>query len=184
MYRYYGMELYHYGVQGRSGRYKWGTGSRPYQRLEKPKRQNFFQRRKTQRLEKQRAERAESVRKATEEKERLRSKKEEILNKGTASEILQYKKEFDLTNQELKNALERIQTTDSLRKYAEKDIKTGWDAMNDAMKKVDMVTNWANIGGSALNAIEMYLKYFDGDKEAFKNVKKSGGDSKKKPKGS
>lgn len=27
-------ELYHFGVQGRSGRYPWGSGYRPYQRLE------------------------------------------------------------------------------------------------------------------------------------------------------
>lgn len=28
-------EIYHYGMPGRSGRYKWGSGDRPYQRLEK-----------------------------------------------------------------------------------------------------------------------------------------------------
>ena len=28
-------EIYHYGIKGRSGRYPWGSGDRPYQRLEK-----------------------------------------------------------------------------------------------------------------------------------------------------
>ena len=36
MYRYppRSNEIYHYGIQGRSGRYPWGSGQRPYQRLE------------------------------------------------------------------------------------------------------------------------------------------------------
>lgn len=36
MYEYYPRpdEIYHFGVQGRSGRYPWGSGDRPYQRLE------------------------------------------------------------------------------------------------------------------------------------------------------
>lgn len=28
-------EIYHYGMPQRSGRYAWGSGDRPYQRLEK-----------------------------------------------------------------------------------------------------------------------------------------------------
>lgn len=186
MYQYYGTELYHRGVQGRSGRYKWGSGARPYQRLEKPKRQNFFQKRKAARQEQKRLEAMNVSAKEAAEKVKRMQKKEEILNKGSASEVLKYKEEFGLTNQELQNALTRIKTTSELSSYAAKEYKSGWDAMNDAMKKVQYVNNWTTTGVNALKSIKTVMEFIDEASKSAENAKKKGSDGgdKQKTKGS
>lgn len=173
MYRYYGTELYHYGVQGRSGRYKWGSGGRPYQRLEKPKRKvGLIKRIKSRNVEKQRLEKEKEEKKAAEEREKLKAAKEKILTKGTASEVLEYKNKIGLTNQEMKDALDRIRTTDDLRKYAAKDIKTGWDTMNNTAKKIKDVNVLTSAGIDAYRNLKTIMQFID---EASKETKKSKG---------
>lgn len=170
MYKYYGAELYHYGVAGRSGRYPWGSGGRPYQRLEKPTRRvGIIKRIQTRKLEKQRVEKEAS------EKERIKrqQRKEEILGKGSAAEVLNYKKEFGLSNQEMTEALTRIRLTDELRKYADKDIKTGWDVMNATAKRMKDINFFTSVGIVGYKNLDTIMKIIDeGSKKAEKEKTK------------
>lgn len=165
----YNNELYHYGTQGRSGRYKWGTGNRPYQRLETAKvkkyKKSLPKRISEKRAEKKAAKEKEKADKKIREVEEERKKylaqqkylkdtlnKEELLKEGKASEILKY--ESVLTNQELQEALNRINTRASLAKISANEIQTGWKKMDEAMKKVKNINDWTSTGIAAAKNIQ------------------------------
>lgn len=122
--RVYHDDLIHFGIKRRSGRYPYGSGERPFQgeggRLSRRKKEvkKTFQ--------------------SEEEKQKF------LKTASSATEIIQYQDE--LTNNELQNALNRIKTTRELRNISKREINAAWDAVDDAMKKVGKVKNWANIG--------------------------------------
>lgn len=171
MYRYYGSELYHYGIAGRSGRYPWGSGGRPYQRLEKPKNKvNIIKRIKNRKTEKNRIEKEKEKKKIIEEKQKLEKDKERILSSGTPSEIINYKEKIGLTNQELQEALNRVKITEELKKFAAKEVKTGWDVMNDTANKLKNVNILTVAGIEAYKNFNTIIKFID---EASKEPKNS-----------
>lgn len=144
---YYYLE--HAGVQGKSGRYKWGSGERPYQRLERAKRKGFFSRRKEEKarkiiLEKKKKE-LEERRKEEEEKARLKADKERVMREGSATEIKRYLPE--LTNAELEAACNRIKWMNTLNDYVDKEAKKAagkstFDQVDSFMTKLGKVNKW------------------------------------------
>lgn len=174
-------ELYHYGMPGRSGRYEWGTGERPYQRLEKPKK-TFKQKRKEKKEAKARAEAAkirakrkaeiEESRKAELKKQqeweyeqkRLETtlNKEKIMKEGKAAEVLKY--QSLLSNAEMKAALERINTMTSLQSIAQKDVIDNWKRVDNAMKKVQDINVWASAAITAGKNIQDIIALLNGEK--------------------
>lgn len=186
-YYVYGNDLFHYGTKGRSGRYKWGTGDRPYQRLEtaKPKR---YKKSLPKRISERRAEKkaarakAKADQKAREieaerkryldQQKKLRDSlnKEELLKEGKASEILKY--ESVLTNQELQEALNRINTRAQLAKISANEIQTGWQKMDDAMKKVKNVNDWTSTGIATAKNIQEIMKLLGDATEKYQQKQK------------
>lgn len=106
----------------------------------------------------------EAARKQAEEEAKARhdADKERVLREGSATEIRAYINE--LTNAELKAAVDRIQTRNTLLKLSEKDIKNGWQIVDEVMKKVGKIKDWTKTGTEFANAIDDAMKLIQGDK--------------------
>lgn len=134
----YQNELYHSGTPRHSGRYPWGSGERPYQgdNIATPKKRRLlsFKERKE---EKKRKELLSDP--TTPEFEKAKRK---ALQSGTATEILQFK--GHLTTSEMQKAVDRINLERKLSEISTKERDDGWNAVNNAMKKVGNVKDWSN----------------------------------------
>lgn len=169
-----------------SGRYPWGSGNRPYQRLEGSKRKNsgisgYIKSRKEKKAEEnQRKAIIEAQKKASEEAEKQRKlteDKERVLREGSATEVLKY--QGQLTNQELQNAFTRLNLEKQLRGLSRSEIKTAVDKVDNIMKTIKTGTEWAKIGTDTYNTFAaIYNATPDGQKKPLNLVGK--GDSKKK----
>lgn len=171
--RYY---LMHYGVQGKSGRYDWGSGERPYQRLERAKRKGFFARRKEAKQQKilleKKKQLLEEQRKKQEEAARLKADKERVLREGTATEIKKYLPE--LSNVELQAACERIKWMNTLNAYTEQEArkaagKSTFDQIDDLMTKLGKVNKW---GETTIKTYENTKKIMDALKASAEKAEK------------
>lgn len=166
-----------------SGRYPWGSGDRPYQRLEGSRRRSsgisgYIKARKEKKAEiqQQKAKVAKEKQQAEEkrENERLAADKERVLRSGTATEVMKY--QGKLTNQELNSAAERIKLENQLRSYSEKDVKT-------ALDKLKKVQNYTNVSSAlAKDGIEIWNSFAavynatpDGQKKPLPFIAKGGG---------
>lgn len=138
MYPPYPNELYHFGTPRHSGRYPWGSGARPKQAL-------FGSRRK------EREKKQEPVKKDGDYEVR----KKRALDKGTATEILQFK--GDLTTKQMQDAVNRINAERQLMDLSKKELDDGWNAVNRAMRKVGNVTDWAQTSVKAYNMLQQVM---------------------------
>lgn len=171
--------LTHSGVQGKSGRYKWGTGERPYQRLERAKRKGFFARRREEKerkviLERKKKE-LEEQKKEQEEKARLKADKDRVLREGTATEVQRYLPE--LSNAELEAACNRIKWMNTLNSYVEAEKKKAagkstFDQVDDIMTKLGKVNKWGETG----------IKTYENTKKIIDALSKSAEKASKEPK--
>lgn len=152
--------LRHYGIPRRSGRYKWGSGSRPYQSLEgKP-----LTRREWKKLspeeraaaEKRMAEMEEEYR----EKDRLR-----VLRTGgsSATEALRYAKSYDIN--ELRDITSRVRMTKELEKYSQEERKSIMKKVDSFMKGVETVTRWGDDAVKAAATVKKFLDMFEGEEK-------------------
>ena len=139
-------ELYHFGTPRHSGRYPWGSGERPKQAL--------FGSRRKERAKKKNAENESSY----------EERKKRALEKGTATEILQFR--GDLTTKEMNDAYQRINAERQLIELSKKEVDDGWNAVNRAMKKVGNVTDWAQ---TSLKAYGMLQQVMDAASKSTKN---------------
>lgn len=176
-------ELYHEGVKRRSGRYPWGSGARPYQSMERnsSRRHTSLVSYVKGRKEQKRLEEAkQKAREAAEEKRRHDADKERVLREGSATEVLKYRGE--LTNQELQNAVSRLNLEASLTKISEKEAKQMMDRIDSVMQNVKTVTNWTKIGTDTYNTIvDIYNITEEGKKNPLTKIGSGGGgDSGKK----
>ena len=108
-------------------------------------------------LEKARQARIANIQKEKEKKQ-YEEDKEKALKSGKASEILKYK--GDLTNDQLQKAVSRLDWEKKLSDLSDKEVKDGWDKMDDIMKKADKVTNYVKSGTNLYKAIEEAIKPF------------------------
>lgn len=170
-----------------SGRYPLGSGERPYQKFEGSRRKSggisgYIESRREKRAEaRQQKQRNEELRKQAEEakQKRLRdADKERVLREGTATEVLRYQGE--LTNQELQNAVTRLNLEGQLRGMSQKEIKTAIDKVDGVMKTIKTGTEWAKIGTETYNTFAaIYNATEEGQKKPLTLVSKGGGDKKK-----
>ena len=97
-------------------------------------------------------ERNEQLRRAMEEEQKKRhhdADKERVLREGTATEVLKYQGE--LTNQELQNAVTRLNLESSLRGLSQRETKSAMDKVDEIMKTIKTGTEWAKIGTDTYN---------------------------------
>lgn len=169
-----------------SGRYPWGSGDRPYQRLEGSRRRSnsiteYIKSRKAKKNEeRQKKEKAEKQRRQNElekERQRLENDKERVLKAGTASEVMKY--QGKLTNQELQSAFTRLNLESQLQRLSNNEKQSALDSL----KKIQAYTN---VGSSlAKDGIELWNSFVsiynstpEGKKNPLTSVGK--GDTKKK----
>lgn len=169
-------ELYHEGVKRRSGRYPWGSGARPYQSMERSgsrKHASLASYVKGRKEQKRLEEAKQKARETAEEKRRHDADKERVLREGSATEVLKYRGE--LTNQELQNAVSRLNLEASLTKISEKEAKQAMDRIDSVMQNVKTVTNWTKIGTDTYNTIaDIYNITEEGKKNPLTKIGSGG----------
>lgn len=137
--------LSHIGVLRRSGRYPWGSGKRPFQSGGGPKE-----------IKKKKAasSKEDALQKARETRERNRAheaEKQRALKEGNATDVLKFRSE--LSNQELQNALTRIELTSRLERYSQSELKASMNKIDSVMKGIQTTTNWIKIGTDTYNTL-------------------------------
>lgn len=141
-------ELMHYGVKRRSGRYPFGSGSRPYQSMKKGI-SGLVQKHKKKQQIKKRNENLKKAREKAAENRRLAADKDRVLKSGTAREVMRYKGK--LTNDELRNAVTRLNLEKQLKEYASNEVKSNMQKIDQAMKSAKQVGEWAKTGTDLYN---------------------------------
>ena len=141
-----------------SGRYPLGSGERPYQKYEGSGSRSggildYVKSRRAKKEEaKEQKERNEQLRRAMEEEQKKRhhdADKERVLREGTATEVLKYQGE--LTNQELQNAVTRLNLESSLRGLSQRETKSAMDKVDEIINTIKTGTEWAKIGTDTYN---------------------------------
>lgn len=171
-----------------SGRYPWGSGDRPYQRLEKSKQRHgigeYIRSRRAKKAEEQMQKDMEEARRRTaaeeERRKRLEADKERVLRAGSAREVLQY--QGMLTNKELQDAYNRIDWEKKLSSVAASEIQTNMQKMDKAMSNLKTINNWGSTLTDSYNLMAaVYNATAEGKKDPWPEIKKSsGGEGKKK----
>ena len=167
-------ELYHHGIAGQRWYHKNGPPYplRPGMHSSKEKglakdgisTLSTYVKNETKKIKKKRS--LEKARKARQEKKRKEEEKrqheenrEKVLKSGSASDVLKYKGE--LTADEIKKVIERIDAEKNLADYARRDIVTAEDKVNKAVKKLDKVTEWAGVGIKFYNTVAKVVNAFN-----------------------
>lgn len=141
----------------------WATSLKEHHAEKKKKKQQKVA------LEKARAARAEKAKQEQLAKE-YEEKRQQVLRSGKASEILKYKGQ--MTNQEMNDAINRIGYEERLYGLAAKEEKTAWEKIDNAMKKVEDVTNWADKAYRGYETIEKIMKKVNGTEDNSEENKK------------
>lgn len=129
----------HIGMKRRSGRYPWGSGNRPFQSLSVGSKKKG----------------SSSQKALTPEEEKAR-----VLREGTASELSKYRNE--LTYQELKTALDRIDLNKRLDDSVLRESQAGWRSIDRFMSNVNTVNKWADTGLKTYKNVDILMKILDG----------------------
>ena len=166
-------ELYHYGIPRRSGRYKWGSGDRPFQSsggvASGPKKKSNRQYKKEQRAAaKERKRQLEEA----EEKRKHDADKARVLREGTPAEVMKYQGE--LTNKELQEVYTRLDWENKIRNYSKKEVELAIDKMDRVMRNIGKINNWVNTGTDSWNLMaSIYNATSEGKKNPLPIVSKS-----------
>lgn len=157
-----GMKWYHRRFQNEdgsltpAGRERYGVGEAREGSGDKPKKPGLIERHKQKKEEKRKAaEKAARVKRMQEGKARKAAEKKEAeeheaakqkaLTSGKATEVLKYRDE--LSNQEVKDALSRVEWEKALRKNAKEENP---DAIDKAMKVIERYGGYAKTVGDAV----------------------------------
>lgn len=175
LYYDYQNAIMHEGVKGRSGRYRWGSGERPYQRLER--RRGFFARRKEKKAQKELLEKkkeevkkqkelAEKRRIEQEQRAKLTAEKNELLKSGnpTALELKKYLPV--MTDSELAAAVNRLNLLSNLERYASVEQKKSegkgtFDKVDDFFNRMSKVNKWGETLINSYKNFDIARQYVD-----------------------
>lgn len=163
-----------------SGRYPLGSGERPYQKFERSRKgrggiSGYIRRRNEKKAEEEKQKRAADIKQrqmqAEEAKRFHEADKERVLKSGTATEVMKYKGE--LTNKELKDAIDRIDYERKLSEMSEKELKTLMSQADKAMNNLKLINNWGRIGTETWNLMaSIYNTTEEGKKKPWPIIDK------------
>ena len=111
-------------------------------------------------LEKARKARAEKAKQEKIAKE-YEENRQKILKSGKASEVARYKGQ--MTNQELRDALNRINWEKELDSYTAAETKSHFDKIDAVMEKVGKVKNWANMAMDTYDTLATFHNFQNPD---------------------
>lgn len=169
-------ELYHHGRKGQ----QWGVSNGPPYPLNRKGLSYYFSKKKITAADKKRIKEEQEAEKRQKEEEELNLKKDEVLRSGKASDILKY--QGRLTNQELQNAVNRLNLERSLKDYSSKEKKSSIEKVDDVMKTIDTTVRWAKTGVSAYNTMAGMYNSLSSNPKKLKTINLGGGEGKKKKK--
>ena len=170
-------ELQHHGIPGQ----KWGV--RRFQNRDGSlttagkKRVSRKQKKALEKARQAKHDKAEAAKKAKQEQEDFEAGKKRAIESGSATDVLKYKGK--LTNQELQQAVARINMEKTLKEISAKETKTGLDKAESFMDKVDRVTKMTNKGVDAYNTVAKILNSTAGTDLPTINNDKGGKAAKK-----
>lgn len=85
--------------------------------------------------------------------------KEKILRSGDPALIMKYRKQ--LTDNEIQSALNRVRNENEFKRMIKESEKSGFDKIDDIMKKAGKVSDWAETGIKAYDrTAEIYNTFF------------------------
>lgn len=132
--------------------------------------------------QKLRLEAVEKRRQEQFEEERFKENKKRLLTEGTATEILSNQKY--LTNQELSEAVSRLNTINSLKNLSKKEVSETFEKIDSVMNKVGKMSDWGKTSTQVYNQIaNLYNATEEGKKNPMRIIGSSGtgdGGGKKK----
>lgn len=158
-------DLYHHGRKGQ----QWGVSNGPPYPLNRKGLSYYFRKNKTTKEDQKRIK-----------EEELEKNKETVLRSGKASDILKY--QGKLTNQELQSAVSRLNLEKTLKEYSSKEKQDSLQKMNEIVKTVDTVTNWANTGIKTWNIIAGTINSVSDSSKKLPIINAGGGSKKDKKK--
>lgn len=162
--------LEHYGTKRHSGRYKWGSGERPYQSLEgtgaSKKAQKAYDKaaaKDKKRREKEKAQKQAEAKKkaAAQAKADAEAKKKEEAAKAKREAILRdpsrlRENQYSYTPEEVQMALQRFDWDQRMSKFSREKFTRGADYINGA-------TKWLNSGIGLYNTLGKIVSNLDPD---------------------
>lgn len=95
------------------------------------------------------------------EKEHYDELKAKALKAGTATDVMKYK--GDLTNQQLRDVIDRLGYESKLMTMSEAERATLGKKIDRAMSKLDTGRDWLEKGSRAYNAVAKVINAFDGE---------------------
>lgn len=111
--------------------------------------------------------------------EQKQKTKEEILKSGRAGAVASI--QSDLTNQELREAVERIRLNEELSRYNAQQNVSKWEKAKKWGQRAQDVVNWTSTGIQAWNNFaNIYNATIEGDSTKTKLPRVGGGNKKKK----
>lgn len=97
------------------------------------------------------------------------SRKQKALKSGGPKEVLAFK--GDLTNQQMQEAITRMDLERKLTSYANAGVKTMEQRIDEVMHSIKKTTDWVNIGSNAYNAFaKIYNASEQGAKKPLKLI--------------
>lgn len=168
--------LQHHGRKGQ----QWGVSNGPPYPLNKKGLSYYLSKRKLTKSDKQKIKDEEAAKKRKAYEEQLEKNKDKVLKSGKASEILKY--QGRLTNQELQNAVTRLNFEESLKRYSAKEKESSIKKMDEIMNTIDTAVKWTNTGVKAWNTMAGMYNSLNDDQKKLPTISLSGGGDKKKKK--
>lgn len=193
------LSLEHIGVKGKSGRYPWGSGNRPYQRLEgtsqapsRRARHSYDKKRKALAKQAERAqakqqkkqqkadvkaakEQAHTEEEARKEQEKIQKEKDEALKDPT--KLAAARKKYEFTKEEIDAALQSFEWDRRINQYSEEKMARAANKMDTILGYGKKAVNFYNFTAGIVNSVDPdsklpILKLDRDNREAIKKREK------------
>lgn len=185
-------EIYHHGILGQ----RWGQRNGPpyplgasdhsssekkagwRKSIKENKKKSLKAVRRKKKVAAQRLKSLKKAREAKQKKQEFEEKKKLALRKGDAGQLVKMKSE--LTTDELRDAVSRINYMARLSEVAESTRMTGWKIVDKHMQKVRKIGDWAKISGDTYANLQRLERLIEAREETQSNKQNNKQNNNKK----